>query len=99
MKRSLQSLLVLLACSSLAAYFGYHVIAGKYGLEAQSGLREGLAIAKLRREGLEAVRATLKRDIALLTQSPPDRDLIEETAQSTLGFAYPGDSILRTDLD
>lgn len=47
--------------------------------------------------GLEAVRSRLKRDIALLSSSPPDQDLVEEIARDVLGFVSPEDRILLRD--
>jgi len=94
MMRSLQSLLVLLGCVSAIAYFGHHTVSGAYGLDVQARLERELALAERRRQGLEAVRDRLKRDIALLNQSPPDADMVEELAQHMLGFAYRDDRII-----
>lgn len=89
-----RQLLVLLSCAMLTGYFTYHAISGKHGLEAQSRLLARATL--LRREiiGLEAVRARLDAEIALLSGPPPDPDYIDELARNLLGFARPGDIIV-----
>ncbi|MEL6226198.1 MAG: septum formation initiator family protein [Pseudomonadota bacterium] len=93
MRRLPQSLLVLLGCFAMAAYFGHHTISGKYGLKAQAELLDRKAVVEQQIAGLGAAQARLKRDIGLLNQSPPDPDLVEEMARSTLGFARAEDRI------
>jgi cell division protein FtsB len=46
-------------------------------------------------KSLEAVRAHLARDIALLVPDQPDADLIAELARDILGFSFPGEIIIR----
>jgi len=92
--RLLQSLLVVLSCASLAAYFGHHLVSGKYGLKTQARLSDRLALVERQVAGLEAVEIRLRRDINLLIAQPPDRDMVEDIAISTLGFAYPRDTIV-----
>ncbi|MEL6621927.1 MAG: septum formation initiator family protein [Pseudomonadota bacterium] len=77
----------------MAAYFGHHTISGKYGLKAQAELLDRKAVVEQQIAGLGAAQARLKRDIGLLNQSPPDPDLVEEMARSTLGFARAEDRI------
>ena len=57
---------VLLLCASLTAYFAYHAIRGKHGLEARSRLSERSMLLEREITSLEAARANLERDVALL---------------------------------
>jgi cell division protein FtsB len=85
---------VLLICCCLTMYFGFHAVHGKHGLEARWGLevRAHKLAAELRE--LEAVRAGLEREVALLSDTRPDPAFVEELARGLLGYARPGDRIL-----
>ena len=84
----------MLVCLLLATYFGYHAIKGKHGLEAQSELRQRAERLEVELAGLEAMRLSFERDIALLDDKAVDPDYLEELARSTAGFARPGDIII-----
>ncbi len=43
---------------------------------------------------LEAVRAKLEHDVALLAPDLPDPDIVEEVAREVLGFAHPEDRVV-----
>jgi cell division protein FtsB len=45
-------------------------------------------------KSLEAVRAELERDVALLSPEEPDPDIVEEIAREVLGFVHPDDVIV-----
>ncbi|MEL7303517.1 MAG: septum formation initiator family protein [Pseudomonadota bacterium] len=94
MKRGRRAGLVLLTAIAIAAYFTHHIRSGKYGLETQARLDGDLLIVRRQIQGLETVRTELRRDIALLTASPPSTDLVEELARTELGYAYPSDRIV-----
>jgi len=81
-------------CVAATAYFGYHGIHGRYGLDARSKLIDRRAALAFERDGLEALRADLARDVALLSPDAPDSDLVEEIARDVLGFAYPQDRVI-----
>ena len=85
---------MLLVCFSLTAYFGYHAIQGRHGLEARSRLIN--RSAQLEREigALETVRARLQREVTLLDERAPDPDYIDELARTELGFARAGDHLI-----
>ena len=85
---------MLLICACLAGYFGYHAIQGKHGLEARSRLIERSKVVEREIRSLEAVLATLEREVALLSPTKPDPDYVEELARDVLGFARPDDRIL-----
>jgi cell division protein FtsB len=85
---------VLLLCLGLTAYFAHHAIYGRHGLEARSKLIERSALLEFEIKSLEAVRAKLQRDVALLTPDKPDPDMVEEIAREVLGFTYPDDIVV-----
>jgi cell division protein FtsB len=85
---------VLLLCLGLTAYFVHHAINGRHGFEARSRLIERSALLEFEIKSLEAVRAKLERDVALLSPQKPDSDLVEEVAREVLGFVRPDDAVL-----
>jgi cell division protein FtsB len=87
-----RQILVSLFCSCALAYFAYHAIIGKRGLEARSRLIERSRQLGPEIERLEAVRTRLEREVRLLDAGDPD--LIEELAIALLGFARPGDRVV-----
>ena len=93
-RKSGRFLLVLLGCLSTTAYFVHHTMNGKHGLEARDRLIERSRILEREIAGLEAVRAGLQRDVALLSPDPPHPDIVEEFAIGVLGMAKPNDIII-----
>lgn len=85
---------MLLLCLGLTAYFAFHTLKGRHGLEARDKLLERQSALEFEIQSLEAVRAKLERDVALLRPDLPDPDFVEEIAREVLGFANPRDQIL-----
>ncbi len=85
---------MLLLCLGFTAYFAYHAIYGRHGLEVRSRLIERSALLEFEIKSLEAVRANLQRDVALLSPENPDPDLVEEIAREVLGFVHPRDQVV-----
>lgn len=85
---------MLLLCLGLTAYFGYHAFNGRHGLEARQSLIERSSLLEFEVRSLEAVRAKLERDVALLRPDMPHPDIVEEIARDVLGFSRPGETIL-----
>ena len=85
---------MLLLCLGFTAYFAYHAIYGRHGLEVRSALTERSALLEFEIKSLEAVRANLQRDVALLTPAKPDPDIVEEIAREVLGFVDPRDQVV-----
>ena len=85
---------MLLLCLGLTAYFAYHAFNGRHGLEARQTLIERSNLLEFEIRSLEAVRAKLERDVALLSPEKPDSDLVEEVAREVLGFVRPDDAVL-----
>lgn len=84
----------MLTCLGLTCTFAYHALYGRHGLETRSRLISRSAGLEFEIRGLEAVRARLKRDVALLASEPPNADLVAEVARDVLGFVHPQDRIL-----
>lgn len=85
---------MLLICACLIGYFGYHAIQGKHGLEARSRLIERSAQLEREIRALQTVLASLETETALLSETAPNADYIEELARDMLGFARPDEQIL-----
>lgn len=85
---------MLLLCLGLTAYFAFHTLKGRHGLEARDRLIERESALQFEIESLEAVRSKLARDVALLRPDLPNPDMVEEIAREVLGFANPRDQIL-----
>jgi cell division protein FtsB len=88
---------VLLVCATLTAYFAFHILHGRHGLEARNRLIERSSLLEFEIRSLEAVRLKLVRDVSLLRPELPDADLVEEIARETLGYVHPGDVLLPAD--
>jgi cell division protein FtsB len=86
--------LVLLLCLASTAYFANHAINGRHGLEAKKKLIERSSLLEFEIRSLEAVRASLERDVALLSPDLPNSDIVEEIARDLLGYVHPGDRLL-----
>ena len=85
---------VLLMCLGLTIYFGFHAVQGKHGLEARSRLLSRSSKLEQDLRALEAVRLGLEREVALLSETAPNPDFVEELARELLGYARPRDLIL-----
>lgn len=86
--------MVLLGSLAATVYFALHAVYGTHGLLARSRLIERSEMLEREIASLEAVRRSLRRDVALLSTEPPHHDLVEEIARSVLGFAGPADFIV-----
>lgn len=85
---------MLLLCLGLTAYFAYHTLKGRHGLEAREKLLERESALQFEMQSLEAVRAKLERDVALLRPDLPDPDIVEDVAREVLGFARREDLVV-----
>ncbi len=93
-KGRFRQILVLLTCCALTAYFVYHAIEGRHGLEARSHLERRAAALTGEMSRLEAIRSALERDIALLRESTLDRDMLDERARDLLNLIAPDDVLI-----
>jgi cell division protein FtsB len=78
-----------LACLGLTAYFGFHAVNGRHGLDARQRIVQRLPQVERDLARLDAERALLRRDVALLSPELPSRDMVEEIARDVLGFVLP----------
>ncbi len=85
---------MLLASLTVGAYFGHHALHGRHGLEARNQLIERSNLLDFEIKSLEAVRAKLERDVALLSPDKPDPDIVEEIARDVLGYVRPTDILI-----
>jgi len=89
--------LVLLICLFLVSYFAYHTIKGKHGLEARVSLNVHAFNLERRLTSLEAMRANLERDIALMSNPAINKDMLDEKARELLGYSRPDEKIILLD--
>lgn len=89
-----RQILVVLTCLGLTCTFAYHALHGRHGLETRSRLISRSEGLEFEIRGLEAVRARLARDVALLSPQIPDPDLVEEIARDVLGFVRPDERVM-----
>ncbi|MCZ7596308.1 MAG: hypothetical protein M5U16_16540 [Hyphomicrobium sp.] len=80
---------MLLLCLGLTAYFVHHAINGRHGFEARSRLIERSALLEFEIKSLEAVRAKLERDVALLAAENPTRTLSRKSPAKCLASCAP----------
>jgi cell division protein FtsB len=92
----LRQSLVSLLCLAALGYFLFHASSGKHGLGARARLVERSNLLEPEIARLETARAQLERDVGLLRDASPDRDLVEELALDILGQARPGDRVVVT---
>lgn len=85
---------MLLASLTASAYFGHHALHGRHGLEARNQLIERSNLLDFEIMSLEAVRAKLERDLALLSPDKPDPDMVEEIARDVLGYVHTTDVLV-----
>ena len=85
---------VLLVCCCLTAYFGFHAVHGKHGIEARQRLEARLARLSGELRALDAVRRELEGEVALLDEKRPNAAYIEELARGMLAYARSDDRIL-----
>ena len=88
-------LLVLLCLAATTGTITYHAINGRHGFEARARLIERSNVLEFEIKSLEAVRAHLERDVALLSPELPAADMVEEIARDVLGYSLPADRIQR----
>jgi cell division protein FtsB len=80
----------------LIAYFGFHALTGDRGLLTSGQRDETLASRTAELKQVRAERMDLEVRARLLRDSSLSADLLEERARSLLGFADPGDYVIRT---
>ncbi|MCB1506010.1 MAG: septum formation initiator family protein [Hyphomicrobiaceae bacterium] len=92
-----KQILVVLTCFAMTFTFAYHAMYGRHGFETRSRLISRSEGLEFEIRGLEAVRARLARDVALLAPEIPDADLVEGVARDVLGFVRPDEHVFAVD--
>lgn len=93
MQRTHRLSFVLLGSLTFAVYFGHHAWHGSHGFQARQKLIERSSILEQNISRLEAVRAKLRRDVALLAPEQPHPDMATSIAAEVLGYV-PSDAIV-----
>lgn len=78
----------------VAAYFGYHLVQGDYGLVSWLRMSHEIEQTKAELARVSAEREVLERRVSLLRPESLDLDMIEERARVTLGFAAENDVVI-----
>ncbi len=91
---SLRAATIPFVCVSLIGYFAYHLFVGDHGLRARTRLETRISTLQGELSGLQAVRAKLDRDVALLRAEYLDPDMLDERARAILNFAHPNDIVI-----
>lgn len=93
-QRPLSSPVWFASLMALSVYFGHHLLLGEEGLVRLAELRAQEAKAASRLDGLEATRATLEHEIALLDERALHPDYLEERVRATFGYTRPGELVV-----
>lgn len=88
------SFIFFVSCLLLTGYFGYHLVHGKYGLNARHDLEMRISKLNLDLSHLTERRERLDRDVALMQPEQIDPDMLDEQARRVLNMARPEDLIL-----
>jgi len=89
--------LVLVICLAMLAYFGFHAVEGKHGLESRAVLLKRASGLESRLARLEAERIRLARNVDLLRGDRLDPDMLAEQARRVLVMTHPDDIVLLPD--
>lgn len=92
--RKHRSVLVLIVAIGLSAYFGYHAIAGRHGLEARADLFVRVQGLEQEVARLEAIRTRLRHDAALLQDQSINPDMLDEVVRSVLRYTDANDVVV-----
>jgi cell division protein FtsB len=81
-------------CALGTTYFGYHMIHGEYGFLAYMRLNKEIQTLTAEREQAIAQRKAAEHRVALLRPGTLDRDMLDERARETLGYADAPDLVI-----
>lgn len=87
-----------LLTSTLALFFGFHIIAGDRGILARPELDRKIILAEEKLELLQRHQQFLAQRIGLMQSDSVDADMLAETARAELGLYAPNDVIITIDL-
>lgn len=75
-------------------YFTYHLLEGERGLLAMMRLQADLRYSEAQLTELQDTRKSMEKHVQLLRPSHIDRDMLDEQARATLGYAKPGEIMI-----
>jgi cell division protein FtsB len=81
-------------CALGTTYFGYHMIHGEYGFLAYLRLNKEIQTLTAERDQAIAQRKAAEHRVALLRPGTLDRDMLDERARETLGYADAPDLVI-----
>ena len=81
-------------CALGTTYFGYHMVHGEYGLLAYWRLTKEIQSLTSERDLVLAQRKAAEHRVALLRPGTLDRDMLDERARETLGYADAPDLVI-----
>ena len=93
-RRVLPQVCVMLGCLGLLAYFTYHGLYGKHGLQASHVVQAELDALKSELAELQAEKKALEHRISLMVPERLDPDMLDESARNALNFARPDELII-----
>lgn len=99
-KRSrFSGLIVPAICSLLIAYFIYHALNGRYGVDALAHMREEATRLEYALTDVTLQRTKLAERVQLLRDGTIERDILDEQARLMLGLALPTEVVILLDTD
>ena len=81
-------------CFAAIAYFCYHAIEGKYGINAYTRLTLQIQDTQAALANVTAERRILERRVDLLSSSGLDADMLEEQSRRVLGMVKDRDLVI-----
>lgn len=81
-------------CFAAIAYFCYHAIEGKYGINAYTRLTLQIHETQAALANVTAERQVLERRVDLLRSSGLDADMLEEQSRRVLGMVKDRDLVI-----
>jgi cell division protein FtsB len=94
LRRRTRQAIVPVVAICVTGYFGYHLVQGDYGLVSWLRLSHEIEETKAQLAQVSDQREALERRVSLLRPESLDRDMIEERARVTLGFAHENDLVI-----
>lgn len=84
-RRHSMAAIVPVICFAAIAYFCYHAMEGKYGINAYTRLTLQIQDTKAALGDVTAERKTMERRVSLLRRDGLDADMLEEQSRRVLG--------------
>jgi cell division protein FtsB len=88
-------LIVMIVCTGLLGYFGWHGYYGPRSFDHRDALAAKAEVLDAKVTEIREQRQALERRVALMRPQSIDPDMLEELARSTLDFGKPGELIVR----